>query len=74
MRRLLDHCGGAARCDALAAADADVNSDEEDLPYEAWVGYRKAKRELTKKGRSWGMGGESGKVKAGVETLNGINP
>ena len=43
MRRLLDPCGGARRRDVLAAAGADVRSDEEDPSYEARVAYRKAR-------------------------------
>ena len=49
IRPLFGPRGNAARQDVLSAADLDAVSEEED--FEAWVAYRKAKKEKTKENR-----------------------
>ena len=41
MRRLFGPCGGAARHDAVAATDVDVNLNDED-DFAAWTAHRHA--------------------------------
>ena len=43
LRRLFEPRSGVARQDILPATDFDIESEKEDLPYEAWAAYRKAK-------------------------------
>ena len=68
MRRFFGPMGSVARQDVLAATDVEGRAKT------ARAAYGEPKKNLTKKGRGGNKRGQSGKVKGGGETFNGIYP
>ena len=68
--------GNAVRQDALAVTHigekAEGASDDDD--FEVWVASRKAKEDITIKGRDGGQMGNLDKVTRDGGAMNGINP
>ena len=74
MRRLFEPCGGVARQDVLAAADCDMDSDEEDLSSEAWAARQKAKKaRKDSPRRTRSKLGWANRVKGGGQVSNGFH-